>query len=79
MQNLFEAARTNSSFNRLEIGGFLFAEYTCSLTDRFITNWSETDYFVHVLTGRKTWHTTDGVWRAAPGDTIFFKKGANIV
>lgn len=79
MPDLFAAARTNPSFNRLEIGGFLFAEYTCGVTDRFITNWSEADYFVHVVTGRKTWHTTDGVVHAAPGDTIFFKKGANIV
>jgi AraC-like DNA-binding protein len=34
---------------------------------------------VTVVTGRKTWHTSDGVWRAKPGETFFFKKGAAIV
>jgi AraC-like DNA-binding protein len=37
------------------------------------------DYFVHVLSGRKTWRTTDGTWIAEKGQTLFFKKGAAIV
>jgi AraC family transcriptional regulator, exoenzyme S synthesis regulatory protein ExsA len=79
MLNLHEAVRTNPSYNKLEIGGFLFAEYTCGVTAAKLPNWTETDYIVHVVTGRKTWHTADGVWRANPGDTLFFKKGATVV
>ena len=37
------------------------------------------DYFVHVLSGKKTWRTTDGTWIAEKGQTLFFKKGAAIV
>jgi AraC family transcriptional regulator, exoenzyme S synthesis regulatory protein ExsA len=37
------------------------------------------DYFIHVLSGRKTWRTTDGTWTAEKGQTLFFKKGAAIV
>jgi AraC family transcriptional regulator, exoenzyme S synthesis regulatory protein ExsA len=37
------------------------------------------DYFIHVLSGRKTWRTTDGIWTAEKGQTLFFKKGAAIV
>jgi hypothetical protein len=77
--NLFEAVRNNPSYNKLEIGDFLFAEYTCGVTARKLAKWTDTDYLVHVVTGAKTWHTLDGVWKASPGETLFFKKGAAII
>jgi AraC-like DNA-binding protein len=79
MLNMHDAVRTNPSYSKLEVGGMLFAEYTCGETNRLLPNWTETDYFVHVVTGRKTWHTTEGIWTAHPGDTLFFKKGATVV
>lgn len=79
MLNLYDAVRKNSSYRKLEIGGLLFAEYTCGVSAKKLPNWTETDYLVHVVTGKKTWHTSDGVWKASPGDTLFFKKGATIV
>jgi AraC-like DNA-binding protein len=77
--NLYEAVRSNPSYNKLEIGDFLFAEYTCGVTAKKLANWTGTDYLVHVVTGAKTWHTIDGVWKANPGETLFFKKGATII
>ncbi len=79
MLNLYEAVRTNPSYSKLEIGDFLFAEYTCGTAERLLPNWTEKDYFVHIVTGRKTWHASDGVWTARAGDTLFFRKGASIV
>lgn len=79
MLNLYDAVRTNPSYSKLEIGGLLFAEYTCGVNAKKLPNWTEADYLVHVVTGKKTWHTSDGVWKASPGDTLFFKKGASIV
>jgi AraC family transcriptional regulator, exoenzyme S synthesis regulatory protein ExsA len=79
MLNLPEALRANPSYAKLEIGGMLFAEYTCGATDKKLAKWTETDYLVHVVTGKKTWHTSDGVWKAQPGETLFFRKGAAIV
>jgi len=79
MLNIYEAVRANPIYSKLEIGSFLFAEYTCGVTTKKLPNWTETDYLVHVVTGKKTWHTSDGVWLAKPGDTLFFKKGATIV
>jgi AraC-like DNA-binding protein len=79
MLNLFDAVRTNPSYNKLEIGDFLFAEYTCGVTAKKLPNWTDTDYLVHVVTGKKTWYTPDGIWKAQPGETLFFKKGATIV
>lgn len=79
MLNLYEAVRSDPSIKKLEIGDFLFAEYTCGIGVEKLGNWTDTDYLVHVISGRKTWHTADGVWLASPGDTLFFKKGATVV
>jgi hypothetical protein len=79
MLNLVEAVRTNPRINRLEIGDFLFAEFTCGIADQKAALWAHQDYLVHVLTGKKTWHTAEGVFAANPGDSVFFKKGAAIV
>jgi AraC-like DNA-binding protein len=78
MMDVYEGVRTNPGYNKLEIGDFLFAEYTCGVGDEKIGLWTHTDYLVNVVTGKKTWHTSDGVWAANPGETLFFKKGACI-
>lgn len=79
MLNLYDAVRNNPSYSKLEIGEFLFAEYTCGANIKMLPNWTEKDYFVHVVTGTKTWHTCDGEWKASPGETLFIKKGATVV
>ncbi len=79
MLNLYEDTRTNPRYNRFEIGDLLFAEYTCPIEQKSIAIWTHTDYLVHVISGRKSWHTTNGSWTAEAGQTLFFKKGAAIV
>jgi AraC-like DNA-binding protein len=79
MLNLYEGVRNDPSYNKLEIGEFLFAEYTCGIADEKLPLWTHSDYLVNVVTGKKTWHTSDEVWRAKPGETFFFKKGAAIM
>jgi AraC-like DNA-binding protein len=79
MLNLYDAMRDNPSYSKLVIGDFLFAEYTCGTDLKMLPNWTEKDYFVHVVTGKKTWHTAHGLFVVQPGETVFFKKGATIV
>lgn len=79
MLNLYEAIRSNPVYNKLEIGDFLFAEYTCGTDAMKLPAWTDTDHLMHVVTGAKTWHTVDGVCRAQPGETLFIKKGATIM
>jgi AraC-like DNA-binding protein len=78
MINVLDNILANPGYKKLEVDDFLFAEYTCGVTNKKVAGWTPTDYIVHVVTGRKTWHTPDGVWRARPGDTLFFKKGAAV-
>jgi AraC-like DNA-binding protein len=79
MLNLYQGVRANPDYNKIEIGEFLFAEITCGIGAEKLGLWTHTDYLVNVVTGKKTWHTADGVWTANPGETLFFKKGAAIV
>jgi len=79
MLNLYETVRSNPSFNTLEIGNMLFAEYTCPVQAAKLEQWTQSDYLVHVLQGKKAWHTSDGIWPAVSGDTLFFRKGGAIV
>jgi AraC-like DNA-binding protein len=62
---------------RLSIGEFLFVQYSCLASAR-VPLWAHADYLISVISGKKTWHTADGVWEADPGETLFFKKGAII-
>jgi len=79
MLNFYDGVRADPSYNKLAIGDLLFAEYTCGIGDQKLPLWTHSDYLVNVVTGVKTWHTSDGVWAANPGETLFFKKGAAIV
>jgi len=79
MNNLFDGIKEDPRFNKLKIGEFLFAEYTCPIESKKSEIWTEQDYLVHVVKGKKTWHTTDGSWVLKPGQTIFFRKGGALV
>ena len=65
MNNLHDDISGNPAFNRLEVGEFLFAEYTCPLQAKMFEIWTEQDYLVHVISGKKTWHTAWS-WLAWP-------------
>jgi len=79
MMNMYEAIRENLHFNKFTVGELLFVEYKCPIEEEAAGVWTPMDYFVHVLSGRKTWRTTDGTWIAEKGQTMFFKKGAAIL
>jgi AraC family transcriptional regulator, exoenzyme S synthesis regulatory protein ExsA len=79
MMNTYDTIRESLHFNKFVVGELLFVEYKCPIEQEAAGVWTPMDYFVHVLSGRKTWRTTDGTWTAEKGQTLFFKKGAAIV
>ncbi|HYQ97756.1 MAG TPA: AraC family transcriptional regulator, partial [Candidatus Nitrosocosmicus sp.] len=79
MMNTYETIRTTLHFNKFVVGELLFVEYKCPIEQEAAGVWTPMDYFVHVLSGKKTWRTTDGTWIAEKGQTLFFKKGAAVV
>jgi AraC-like DNA-binding protein len=79
MMNMYETIRANLHFNKFAVGELLFVEYKCPIEQETVGLWTPSDYFIHVLSGRKTWRTTEGTWTAEKGQTLFFKKGAAVV
>ncbi|HEY6363351.1 MAG TPA: hypothetical protein VI585_01040 [Candidatus Binatia bacterium] len=74
MTPMMNTIRANLHFNKFEVGELLFVEYKCPIEQESAGVWTPMDYFVHVLSGRKTWRTTDGTWIAEKGQTLFFKE-----
>jgi AraC-like DNA-binding protein len=79
MFNMYDAIRANLHFNKFAVGELLFVEYKCPIEEEAAGVWTPMDYFVHVLSGRKTWRTPEGTWTLAKGQTLFFKKGAAVL
>jgi AraC family transcriptional regulator, exoenzyme S synthesis regulatory protein ExsA len=79
MMNMYETIRDDLHFNKFSVGELLFVEYKCPIEQDVTGVWTPMDYFVHVISGKKTWRTTDGSWTLEKGQTLFFKKGAAIV
>jgi len=78
--NFYEAIRNDPGYYRqLVCGDLLMTEYTCPLDSRMQAIWSQHNYFVYVLNGRKTWHTADGTLALEIGSCAFVRKGAAIV
>jgi hypothetical protein len=73
MMNMYDVIRDNLHFNKFVVGELLFVEYKCPIEEETAGVWTPMDYFVHVLSGRKTWRTTEGTWTAQKGQTLFFR------
>ena len=79
MQNLYDRIRSDLHFNKFEVGELVFVEYSCPLENKAEGIWTQSDYLIHILSGKKTWRTPLGQWTVTPGETLYIKKGAAIV
>ncbi|MBK7408908.1 MAG: helix-turn-helix domain-containing protein [Saprospirales bacterium] len=79
MLNFYKIVKDNLSFNRFEFRETVCLEYTCLIDAEQIGIFSRNDYLVYVLSGKKTYKTVNGEWTLAPGQTLYLKKGAEII
>ncbi len=79
MQNLYEIVKGHLHFRKFVLDDIVCIEYTCPLEEEHLGIYSQTDYLIHVLSGKKTWQTIDGKSVVTAGETLFIKKGATIV
>ncbi|MGH7785112.1 MAG: helix-turn-helix domain-containing protein [Candidatus Binatia bacterium] len=79
MMNMYDEIRANLHFNKFTVGELLFVEYKCPIERDAAGVWTPMDYFVHALSGKKTWRTTEGTWTLETGQTLFFKKGGAVL
>jgi len=79
MLNFYRIVKENLSFNRFEFRETVCLEYTCPIDAEQIGIFSRNDYLVYVLSGKKTYKTINGEWTLVPGQTLYMKKGAEII
>ena len=79
MQNYFEFVKENLFFNKFSIDDLICVEYSCPVESEHLGIYSQSDYLVHVLSGKKTWRTINGKLTFTAGQTFFAKKGAAII
>ena len=79
MLNFYKIVKENLSFNRFQFKDTVCLEYTCPIDAEQIGIFSKNDYLVYVLSGKKTYKTINGEWTLVPGQTLYLKKGAEII
>lgn len=79
MLNFYKIVKENLSFNRFEFKETICLEYTCPIDAEQIGIFSRNDYLVYVLSGKKTYKTINGEWTLEPGQSLYLKKGAEII
>jgi len=79
MLNFYKIVKENLSFNRFEFKETVCLEYTCPIDAEQIGIFSRNDYLVYVLSGKKTYKTINGEWTLEPGQSLYLKKGAEII
>ena len=76
MQNVYNDIMEDMSYNKFVVGDLLFVEYTCPITDELWSVWTQTDFIIHVLRGKKKLSTGTHEWMITKGDTVYVKKGS---
>ena len=79
MLNFYQIVRDNLNFNRFQYQDNVCLEYTCPIDAEEIGIFSRNDYVVHVLSGKKTYKTVNSEWTLQPGQTLYLKKGAEVI
>lgn len=66
-------------YRQLECDPGLVTEFNCPLQHRVQSLWSQYNYILFVLEGKKIWHTSSAAFEMKAGDSAFVRKGGNFV
>ena len=79
MINFYEHLKDNLHFNKFSLRDLLCVEYTCPISEVEIGIWAQCDQVIHVLSGKKSWRTLNGIYEVKKGDTVYIKKGTAFI
>lgn len=80
MLNFYQVIRdTPGYYRQFSYGDSLITLYNCPLENQRQDIWSEQNYIICVMEGRKIWHTAHGSFDLSKGSCVFVRKGATIV
>lgn len=66
-------------YRQLRCGEALITLFNCPLESKFEDAWSQHNYIVYIMEGRKIWHTSHGSYDLRKGSCVFVRKGACVV
>jgi len=80
MLNYYQNALTNPRvFKQLFVKDLLFVYYDCPLGSDRQDSWSQYNYILYVVSGKKMFYSTTHSWSLTGGMAVFVKKGACII
>ncbi|OMP29980.1 AraC family transcriptional regulator [Mangrovimonas sp. DI 80] len=79
MLDIYGYLKTATNYKKLQIHDLLFIEYKCLVNEVKAGIWSQSNYFVFVTSGKKMWRSIYEDYVVEAGDSLFVKKGANLV
>jgi len=79
MLDLHGYLKASNNYKKLQIDDLLFIEYKCLVEEVKAGIWSDANYFVFVTSGKKMWRSIYNDYVVERGDSLFVKKGANLV
>ncbi|NMM50790.1 helix-turn-helix domain-containing protein [Marinigracilibium pacificum] len=79
MLDLYGYLQASNDYKKLQINDLLFIEYKCLVEEVRAGIWSDANYFVFVTSGKKMWRSIENDYIVEAGDSLFVKKGANLV
>jgi len=79
MLNLHSYIKDSKIYKKLKVDELLFVEYKCVVEETKLGIWSDANYFVFVTSGKKMWKSIYNEYIVKTGDSLFVKKGANLV
>jgi AraC-like DNA-binding protein len=80
MLNYYQNALTNPRvFKQLFVKELLFVYYDCPLGSDRQDSWSQYNYILYVVSGKKIFYSTSHSWTLTRGKAVFVKKGACII
>jgi AraC family transcriptional regulator, exoenzyme S synthesis regulatory protein ExsA len=78
--NYYQGARTNSEvFKQLFCKELLFVYSDCPYGCTKQDSWSQHNYILYIVSGKKNLHTANRSWILTKGTAVFVKKGACII
>ncbi|WP_373397480.1 AraC family transcriptional regulator [Algoriphagus halophilus] len=79
MLDLYGFLKSSNHYKKIQIHDLLFIEYKCLVNEVKAGIWSDANYFVFVTSGKKMWRSIYKDYVVEAGDSLFVKKGANLV
>jgi len=79
MIDLHGFLKASDRYKKIQLDDLLFIEYKCLVQEVKAGIWSDANYFVFVTSGKKMWRSIYNDYVVEAGDSLFVKKGANLV